>query len=89
MDFKLLAEKKLTEMSSAKAALLRTWRPYVDAINKKLQVKEGRKMSTQEEVMVAQVLENSFTDGVKRAQINETTYASDIAFLGVNELCVA
>jgi hypothetical protein len=80
-----IVESRLAAITEQRKMLTKVWNPYIAAVNKYLMEKENREMTAYEAQQVAQCLENALVDGGlrNRSRIFETTYQSNITFLGV------
>jgi len=85
MKLEKIVESRLNEMSAKRDRLIEGWSPYLNAVDKYLQAKEGRTMTMYEKRNVAQCLENALLEGgmKNKSQVFETTYKDSISFLGI------
>lgn len=91
-QLRAMMEAQIKEQELAKDRLAKKWAPYVEASAALVKKNEGRDMTALERRNVAQVLENCASQSAgrsKRSWLNETTYGSDISFLGVQLPIVA
>ena len=85
MGYESLVESRLAEHTSHQDNLVKSWKPYIDAVDSYLKDKEGRNVTQYEKRNVAQCLENALLQGGMRnkSRLFETTDQSNISFLGI------
>lgn len=85
MKMQALIESRIRDIQERKKALVNTWMPYIEAVNEYRQKEGLSEVSAYDAEQVAQCLENAFEDVAirQKSKIHETTYQSNIAFLGV------
>lgn len=93
MKLNEIVQSRLDEMEAQSGRLIKEWTPILSAIDESRKEEGKDALSAWDKRNVAQVLENTTMDAAVRNKksLFETTYGSDISFLGVNseELCVA
>jgi hypothetical protein len=83
MSMEKIVESRINEMRVQRKRLVEAWKPFVESADRNVQ-KEGRPPLTEiQKENLAQVLENSLLDTVGKKQLFETTYGSNISFLGI------
>ena len=84
-QLKQIVESSVNEMQQRRTALVRRWDPYIKAADEYIKLHEKRNLSEFEKGNMAQCLENAMVEVAlkQKSNIFETTYGSDISFLGV------
>jgi hypothetical protein len=84
-NLQAIVESSIKEMQDRRMRLAKKWGLYVDAAAAYIQKNENRTMTDFEKGNIAQCLDNALFETALRqkSRIFETTYGSDISFLGI------
>ena len=84
-NLQAIVDARIKEMQNRRTKLSESWGLYVNAADAYIQKNENRKLTDFEKGNIAQCLENALTETALRqkSRIFETTYGSDISFLGI------
>lgn len=80
-----LLEAKSREITDRNKGLVKSWDRYISAVNSLVTARDGRPLQEHQKSVIARCLENALIDGGMKQgkKLFETTYQSDIAFLGI------
>lgn len=80
-----LIETKSKAIRESNSGLVKQWGKYIGAVDQLLQEREGKRLTESQKAVVARCLENALVDASMKGgkRLFETTFQSDISFLGI------